>query len=221
MFRGAIFDMDGTLTLSEQLHHKAFATVFKGYGVDFTLEDEVRRFAGAGSRVIFSSIFSERGLKVSDEELEKCIAKKKELYTKIVQETEIEVVPGVKDFVKKLHERGVKKIIATGNSNFDAVRFILQKVGLIEYFPNIVSVSEVAHGKPFPDVFIEAARRLGLSNDECVVFEDAVNGVTAAKAAGIRCIALETTTKREDLLAAGASLVVKDYSEISDKILYA
>ena len=53
MIKGVIFDMDGTLTLSEQLHHKAFAAVFKDYDVDFTLEDEVKRFAGSGSRFIF------------------------------------------------------------------------------------------------------------------------------------------------------------------------
>ena len=87
------------------------------------------------------------------------------------------------------------------------------------YFPDILSIKEVSRGKPFPDVFLEAARRLECAPSECVVLEDAINGVVAAKAAGIRCIAFETTTKKEDLLKAGASVVLKDYTELTDEVL--
>lgn len=212
--------MDGTITLTEPLHHKAFSTVFKKYGVDFTYEEEITKYAGGGSKNIFTKVFAERGVKVTDEEIEKCMAEKKKLYTKIVQEAQIPVVSGITTFLEMTEKAGLKRIIATGQSDLIAVRFILEKVGLSNFFSNIVSITEVAHGKPAPDVFIEAAKRLGLPKDKCVVFEDAINGVSAAYAAGIRCIALETTTKREDLRAAGASTVVKNYLQITDKILY-
>lgn len=220
MLKGVIFDMDGTITLSESLHHQAYAAVFKEYGVDFTFDEEIRKFAGSGSEKIFTDVFAERGITVSKDDIAKCVAKKKSLYTKIVQEAEIPVVDGAKEFIKSISARGLRRIIATGNSNLDAVRLILKKVGLLEYFPDIISITEVPRGKPFPDVFIEAAKRINCAADECVVLEDAINGVRAAKAAGMRCIALATTTKREDLLKAGADEVVKNYAEITDAVLF-
>lgn len=220
MLKGIIFDMDGTITLTEGFHHQAFAAVFKKFGLDYLLEDHVRRFAGAGSEQTFKTIFAERGIQLSGEDLAKCIVEKKELYTKIVQETEIPTVPGVFEFVQRIHKKGLKKIIATGNSNLDAVRFILKKVGLFEYFPDILSIKEVGRGKPFPDVFLEATKRIGCAASECVILEDALNGVQAAKAAGIRCIAFQTTMGKEDLLKAGASVVLKDYYELTDEVIY-
>lgn len=219
MLKGAIFDMDGTITLTEPLHNKAFSTVFKKFGINFTLEEEIMKYAGSGSRNVFTKVFEDRGMQLSPEKLEECIAEKKSLYTKIVQEEEIPVVEGIYEFLQKLSANGVKMIIATGNSDLDAVRFVLKKVGLLEYFPNIISVTEVPRAKPFPDVFLEAAKRLGVNKDECVVFEDAMNGVVAAKAAGIRCIALATTLKSEVLVSAGASDAVSNYYQISE-ILY-
>lgn len=220
MLKGVIFDLDGTITLTEQLHYKAFLAVFKEYGIDFTFEEEAMKYAGSGSKNIFTNVFRERGKAVSEEEIEKCVVKKRKLYKKIIQQEPILVVAGVKEFVGKIEKEGLKKIIATGNGDLEAVRFILGRVGLAEHFPDILSITEVKRGKPFPDVFLEAARRLGLKPEECVVLEDAVNGVTAAVAAGIRCIALESTTKREDLFSAGAADVVKNYFEITNRILY-
>lgn len=219
MLKGVIFDMDGTLTLTEGMHYRAFAQVFKKYGIDFGPEEEITEYAGRGSRFTFTDVFQKRGKKVSPEEIEKCMQEKKDLYKKIVQSEGLPLVGGVLEFVKMVHEKGLKKIIATGNSDMSAVRFILEKTGLSEYFPDVLLTSEVANSKPAPDVFLEAAKRLGLKTDECVVFEDSINGVSAARSAGIRCIALETTTKKEDLLKAGASVVVKDYEEVTDEIL--
>ena len=206
--------MDGTLTLTEPLHHQAYSTVFKKYGVDFTFDEEIKKYAGSGSHAIFAGVFAERGIKVSDEEIEQCAQEKKKLYAKIVHESEIVGVPGVQEFLQRPEVRKLKKIIATGNSNLDAVRFMLQKAGISEHFSEMVSVGEVARGKPFPDVFLEAARRINCEASACVVFEDAINGVTAAKAAGMRAFALETTTAAADLKAAGADTVFRSYLEI-------
>lgn len=212
--------MDGTITLSENLHFQAFSTVFREHGVyNYTLDEEVRKYAGSGSKKIFESVFAERGITISPQEIELCVEKKRELYTKIVQESEIPVVRGVKEFVQRQHKEGKKMIIATGNSNKEAVHFILKKVGLDEYFPEIVSVSEVREGKPAPDVFLVAAERIGCVADECVVFEDAINGLVAAERAGMRCIALATTLSEEELWKYTNGPVIKDYTEITDTML--
>lgn len=218
MLKGVIFDLDGTITLTEAYHHRAFAEVFRRFGIEYTFEEHARRFAAAGAAITFGTIFKERGQNLSDAEMASMKEEKSKLYTKFIQENEVETVSGAAEFIKKIHEKGLRKIIATGNSHLEIVRIILQKVGLLEYFPDMVSVSEVAHGKPFPDVFLEAAKRIGCAPDECVVLEDSVNGVAAAKAGGIRCIAFETTAKRGDLIAAGAAIVLKDYTELTDQL---
>lgn len=221
MLKGVIFDMDGTITLTEPLHHKAYTEVFRQYGVhDYTYEEEMTKYAGSGSSIIFPSVFRDRGINFDDEKIKECRRKKKELYTKLVQESEIEVVEGVHEFVKKVEDAGLKKIIATGNGDLEAVRFILKKVNLLHFFPEILSIGEVPRGKPFPDIFIEAARRLGYLPSECVILEDSINGVLAARAADILCIALETTTNPVDLKKAGATFIVKNYFSITDEMLY-
>lgn len=220
MLKGVIFDLDGTITLTEVYHHRAFAEVFAKYGITYTMEDHASRFAAAGARVTFGTIFKEQRNELTEEELKNLSGQKRELYTKFVHENEISVVPGVTEFVKRIHDKGLKKIIATGNGHLDIVRYIVGKVGLLEYFPDMISVSEVARGKPFPDVFLEAAKRIDCEPAESVVLEDSVNGVMGAAAGGIRCIAFETTAKREDLLKAGASVILKNYLELTDEILH-
>lgn len=219
MLKGIIFDMDGTITLTETLHHRALADVFDDYGINYRLERHLADFAGSGSAYTFETIFKEKGIEVSPENIEKCVAKKRMLYKKIVQKMQVPLVAGVKEFVEHTEKLGLKRIIATGNGDLDVVRSLLKSGGLLEYFPEILSIKEVARGKPFPDVFVEALNRLGLMADECVVLEDSVNGILAARDAGIRSIAFETSAGRKDLLQAGASVVLRDYFELTDKIL--
>lgn len=221
MLKGIIFDMDGTIALTEPFHHKAFDAVFKKRGVnDFSFEELISKYSGSGSANIFTKVFADRGIEVEPEEIKDCIGEKRELYNKIVQETEIPLVEGVREFLNKINSRGLKRIIATGNSNLEAVRVTLEKCGIAENFPQILSIVDMGRGKPFPDIFTEAAKRLGLAEKECVVLEDAINGVKAAVDASIRCIAFTTTTEKKFLIEAGASAVIENYYQLTDEILY-
>lgn len=220
MLKGLIFDMDGTITFTENLHHKAYGEVFKKYGISVSFEDHIKKYAGSGARTIFSTVLKEKGIEVTPEQLEGLIKSKKEVYKKIVQESEIKTVPGVHEFLKRTENKGFERIIATGNSDLEVVSLILKRVNLDSYFPKLISITEVPRGKPFPDVFLEAAKRINCSTQECVVFEDAINGVTAAKAAGIRCIAFATTAQPEELLKVGAAVVLPDFTQLTDQVLY-
>lgn len=211
--------MDGTITLTEQFHIQAFKKLFGDVGIQYESEEHMRRFAGAGSKVIIKEMFAKNGKNLTDDEIAHYVSIKRDLYTKIVNENEMPCVKGVHEFVAHIESLGIKKIIATGNGDLNAVRFILKKINLDANFPEIISITEVAHGKPFPDVFLKAAQKLGVTPSECVVLEDSVNGVQAAKAANITSIAFETTTKKEELIAAGASLVLPDYTFITDAML--
>lgn len=205
--------MDGTITLTEPFHYRAFAAVFKEQGIEYPFEEHLAKYAAAGAHKTFKGVFADRGRAISNEDIERCIAKKREVYEEIIKTAQIEVVPGIIEFVRKIEEAGIAKIIATGNSNLDSVRFILDKVGLLEYFPNIISAAEVKRGKPFPDVFLEASRRIAVKSSLCMVFEDSINGVKAAKAAGMECVGIATTASREVLENAGADRVIKDYKD--------
>lgn len=212
--KGIIFDMDGTITLTQHLHFQAFREVFKKYGIDFTKEDDMK-YAGSGGKITFTKVFGERGVKG---DVERCIEDKRKIYDALLQKEDIKLVPGIKEFCERIKAKGLKRIIATGNRK-ESTQYILRKTGLAEYFPDIVTISEVGRGKPFPDVFLKAAEKLVLKPEECVVLEDSPNGIEAAKAAGIRSIGLATGEVPEKLLSVGASAVVKDYFEITDKLL--
>jgi len=216
MIKGIIFDMDGTITLTELLHHKAYGIVARDFGLTYpSYEEHMRKFAGSGGKNIFTSVSTSSGFSLSNEQLEDMIQKKRALYKKLIQTEEIPIVEGVKEFCVELNSRNLKRIIATGNADLTAVRTILERVGLSEIFPELVSVKEVPNPKPAPDVFLEALRRIKLQKDEVVVLEDAVNGVKSAHDAGITCIAFSTSTSKDELLAAGASQVLDNYYQLS------
>ncbi len=219
MKKAVLFDMDGTITLTEQFHIRAFTELFAKEGIAYDPVAHMKVYAGSGSKLILKDFFGKHGRDLSSEEIAHFVEVKRSLYTKLVQENDIPFVKGVHEFVNHIESLGLKKIIATGNGDLGAVRYILKKINLDQHFPDIISISEVAHGKPFPDVFLAAAERLGVTPEECIVLEDSANGVAAAKAANIMSIAFETTTAKAELLAAGAALVLPDYTHITDAML--
>ncbi len=219
MKKAVLFDMDGTITLTERFHIQAFTELFAKEGIEYDPVAHMKVYAGAGSKLILKDYFAKHGRELSAEEIAHYVEVKRDLYNRIINENEIPFVKGVHEFVNHIESLGLKKIIATGNGDLNAVRYILRKINLDQHFPNIISISEVAHGKPFPDVFLAACERLGVTPAECIVLEDSANGIQAAKSANIFSIAFETTTKKADLLAAGASLVLPDYTFINDAML--
>lgn len=210
--KGYIFDLDGTLTLTQQLHHQAYAAVFEQYGLHYTREDD-QRFAGQGSKTIFPKFFAEHNKTITAEEIEKLAAQKKSIYDQIVEQSEIKTVPGIENFLKQAKGAGKKITVATGNK-LEATEKILKKTNILEYFEQIVAQHEVKNQKPAPDIFLLAAKKIGIKPEECVVFEDGINGVIAAKAANIPCIGLSTGVSKDELLKAGALKAVNDYNEL-------
>lgn len=219
MVKAIIFDMDGTITLTEQFHIEALTELFRQQGLSYDPVEHMQKFAGAGTKVIIKTLFERSGQQISDDKIAELVLIKRDLYTKIVHERNIPFVKGVHEFIERIEKRGLKKIIATGNGDIEAVRYILSKIQLDSHFPEILSITEVPHGKPFPDVFLKAAERMGVLPSECVVLEDSSNGVQAAVAAHMPVIAFETTTKKSDLVIAGATYILPDYTFISDAMI--
>ncbi|GLP64448.1 hydrolase [Streptomyces sp. TUS-ST3] len=180
-----IFDLDGTLVDSEPNYYEAGRQTLAEHGVlDFTWTDH-ERYVGISTRETVERWKSLYGLRASVPEL---LADKNRRYLELAR-TATRAYPEMRKFVELLAGEGVPMAVASGSSR-EAIEAILAGTGLDVYLPTTVSADEVAHGKPAPDVFLEAARRLGAAPADCVVLEDAAPGVAAAHAAGMRCVAI-------------------------------
>jgi beta-phosphoglucomutase len=212
--KGLIFDLDGTLTLTQQFHAQALHEVFlNDYGIEYTQKEDQEKYSGKPSKHTCEMVLKEHGKHPTTEEIEKCAARKKEVYDKILAKSEIIAVKGIEDFLKKAKANGLKLIVATGNK-VENTKIILKRAGIAEYFNDeIVGQADVKNHKPAPDIFLHAAKTIGLKPEDCVVFEDSLNGVQAAASAKIKCIGLTTAEEKGKLMAAGATETIADYTD--------
>jgi HAD superfamily hydrolase (TIGR01509 family) len=188
-----IFDLDGTLVDSEPNYYEAGRRTLAEHGVpDFTWTDH-ERYVGISTRETVTRWKSLYGLRASVPEL---LADKNRRYLELAR-TATRAYPEMRKFVELLAGEGVPMAVASGSSP-EAIDAILAGTGLDAYLRTTVSADEVAHGKPAPDVFLEAARRLGAAPADCVVLEDATPGAAAAHAAGMRCIAVPYVAAQAD-----------------------
>ncbi|MEB3961398.1 HAD family phosphatase [Streptomyces kunmingensis] len=180
-----VFDLDGTLVDSEPNYFKASLGTLARYGVtDFTWADH-ETYVGISTLETIGMWRRTYGIEDPDHVLLDDLNAR---YLELAR-ADTHVFPQMRLFVERLHEAGTPMIVASGSSP-EAIEAILSGTGLGTLLTRYVSADEVEHGKPAPDVFLEAARRLGVRAAHCVVLEDAAPGAAAAHAAGMRCIAL-------------------------------
>ncbi|MBO1332222.1 HAD family phosphatase [Streptomyces sp. VRA16 Mangrove soil] len=188
-----VFDLDGTLVDSEPNYFQATLGTLGRYGVTgFTWEDN-ESYVGISTAETIGLWKRRFGITAPAGELLDDLNSR---YLDIAR-TQTRVFPQMRLFVERLHAAGVPMIVASGSSP-EAIEAILTGTRLIEQLPRYVSADEVARGKPEPDVFLEAARRLGVVPARCVVLEDAAPGARAAHAAGMRCIAVPYVAAQSD-----------------------
>ncbi|WP_149182900.1 HAD family phosphatase [Streptomyces sp. TRM49041] len=180
-----VFDLDGTLVDSEPNYYEAGRRVLADYGVTDFDWDRHTDFIGIATRETLEILRAEYGLGAPVDEL---LADTNRHYLELAR-TGTGVFPEMRAFVERLYADGVPLAVASGSSPA-AIETVLGGTGLAGYFRVLVSAEEVPRGKPEPDVFLEAARRLGADPAECVVLEDSPPGAAAALAAGMRCIAV-------------------------------
>jgi beta-phosphoglucomutase len=206
--KAVIFDMDGVLTDSEPLINLAAVTMFREMGVVVQPEDFLP-FVGTGENRYLGGVAEKYGLR-----LDIPPAKKRtyEIYLKLVP-ARLNAFPGACDLVRRCRAAGFKVAVAS-SADLIKIEANLHKIGLPPAeWGAIVCAEDVTHKKPAPDIFLAAARKLGVAPAECVAIEDAVNGIQAAKAAGMRCVAVAQTFTA-DMLSA-ADLVRRNVQEIT------
>jgi HAD superfamily hydrolase (TIGR01509 family) len=206
--RAVIFDMDGVLTDSEPLINAAAIAMFKEKGLEVVPADFVP-FIGTGEDRYIGGVAEKYNFPL---DLAKGKHRTYEIYLELVP-SRLEAFPGGVNLVQTCRKAGLKVALA---SSADRVKIVanLLKIGLpLESWDGIVTGEDVGAKKPAPDIFLFAASRLGLTPTECVVLEDAVNGVQAAKAAGMRCVAVAHTFSANKLQE--ADLVCSTIGELS------
>ena len=194
-----LFDWDGTVVDSGHTHEQTWIMLAASRGLPL-----IDNF--------FSETFGERNVEIiskilrwSDDpaEVRKMSDWKEAEYRRIVAERGVPVVAGAEDFLKSLGEVGILCAVAssTPRANLDAT---VAKLGFGRYFGAYSASEDVSRGKPAPDVFLNAAQKLGAKPQNCVVFEDSLAGIQAGVAAGMKTVALTTTNPREFWLSRGA-----------------
>jgi HAD superfamily hydrolase (TIGR01509 family) len=187
-----IFDLDGTLVDSEPNYYEASRRLLAEHGITFTWQDN-EQYVGISTWETLG-VWQERyGITAPRLEL---LGELNRRYLELAR-TATRVYPEMRKFVELLAGEDVPMAVASGSSP-EAIDAILAGTGLDAYLRTAVSADEVAHGKPAPDVFLEAARRLGADPADCVVLEDAAPGAAAAHAAGMRCIAIPYVAAQAD-----------------------
>ena len=209
---GVIFDMDGVLVDSEEFICRAACLMFEELGLMVQPEDFIP-FVGTGENNYLGAVAEKYNRPIDIASVKK---RTYDIYLEIIQGA-LKPLPGVHDFIKECKRRKKKTAIAS-SADRRKVQGNLTEIGLsLDLFDAIVVGEDVVHKKPAPDIFLLAAKHLQLEPEQCLVIEDAISGVTAAKSAGSRCLALTTSFSQKELHQ--ADFWASDLSNVPDQAL--
>ncbi len=221
--RAILFDFDGVLADSEPVHYRMFQKILSEEGVSLAEEDYYQNYLGLDDRGCFNAVFRDRGCELSPEKNDELVRRKHEAF-EVATASDSLLFPGVPEVMERLFPHYYTAIVSGALRS--EILAILRGARLDTRVQTIVAAEEVIRGKPDPDGFLEAIRRLNrdfvpssehLLPGECVVIEDSPWGIEAAKLAGAKCVALTTSYPREKLSQAdlmAPSLKALDWSQV-------
>jgi len=206
MIKAVLFDFDGVVVPSEQLHMKTFFEILAPHNIKISEERWYREFAGIGSRRIFLALMEEYGIKGDVEEL---VEKRRNLFINYTKNGSMKETPGVREFLHYLREKGIMAAIVSGGHR-SYIEVLLGILGLEGFFDIIVSADDIAARKPDPGPFLYAADKLAVRPEDCLVIEDSYSGCKAAKAAGMQLVWVRP---HESMDPPENDLVIKDFQD--------
>jgi beta-phosphoglucomutase family hydrolase len=209
----AIFDLNGTLIDDMRAHGRAWSALFQEMGVEVPPSRFERELAGMKHGETFEAVL---GRKLPEDEAKRLGERKDALYRQIYG-PDLRLLPGARELIERLRAAGIRTAIATAAplANRD---FALDGLGIRQLFDVVVGEEAASRGKPAPDLYLAAARALSVDPARCIAFEDAANGVRAARAAGMHVAAVTTTTPAEVLREAGAEFVIPDFAHLPPEL---
>jgi beta-phosphoglucomutase family hydrolase len=218
-----LFDLDGVLTKTAAVHAKAWKEMFDGFlrerGIEppFDLHEDYDRYVDGKPREAgVRDFLASRGIELSEQEVDELGTRKNTLVQGIIHRDGVEAYEGSVRYLKAARDAGLRRACVSSSHN---CKEVLVAAGLDEYIEVRVDGDVIEalglRGKPAPDGFLEAARRLGVRKDQAAVFEDALAGVEAGRAGRFGCVVgVDRAGQREALLEHGADIVVDDLADL-------
>lgn len=193
--RAVLWDLDGVLVDTGDFHFKAWKTTLSNHRIDFSYE-KFRQTFGMNNEGMLRIILGEQ---YTNRQCIELSCKKETLFREIIA-GKLSLLPGVEDLLKEIRTDDIPQAIGS-SAPMENIEAIVDELQIREYFQSIISAAGMP-GKPDPAVYLAAAAELDISPGYCLVIEDAVHGVNAARSAGMRCLAITTTNVASDLSSA-------------------
>ena len=218
MFRGALFDWDGTVVDSGSAHEESWMRLAREEHLYLTPE-MFRRSFGCTNKVIIPNAYK---WTQDPKEIERLSLRKEVLYREFVAahgNAADYALPGALELLYALKKTGIPCAVGSSapRANIDQ---LAGRLGIADCFKALVTAEDVSHGKPDPEVFLKGAAAIGVDPQDCIVFEDAVHGIEAGRAGGMKTVAILTTHAREDF-EGKADLIVNRLTEVTPESLRA
>jgi beta-phosphoglucomutase len=210
-----IWDVDGTLVDTAELHFDSWVKLAKELGKPFTRADFAATFGRRNPEIIHQLFGNYADSEVAE------LGERKERYYRADAARGVSLLPGVRPLLEEFAKRGVPQAIGSSAPR-NNLELILDLTGTRPLFQGVVAMEDTQRGKPDPQVFLVAAGKVGMAPARCIVFEDAVAGVQAAKAGGMKCVAVRFVGhhSEDSLRAAGADLIVPTLENVvADRVL--
>ncbi len=205
--KACIFDLDGVIVDTAIYHYKAWRRLANSLGFDFT-EEQNEELKGISRVESLKIILNWGSLRKTDAEMEVLATQKNDWYVAMIKEmTPAEILPGAKEFLDAVQANHYRIALGSASKNSST---ILNQIGLSNYFEVLIDGNKVTKSKPDPAVFLAAAQELNMKPEECVVFEDAVAGVKAAKAGHMKAVGIGNAE-----VLKGADLVINGLNEMT------
>jgi beta-phosphoglucomutase len=207
MLKAVIFDFDGVITDSEVLHLRAFNKSLVQFGIELTTKDYYQNYLGFSDFDCYKMLITQGLLKIDEQEIGDIIKRKSVIFEDLAK-TEGRTIEGVHEFLKLLERNNIPMAICSGSLLVE-IELMLDEAHLRHFFKAIVSAEQVKKGKPHPEGFLLALRKLNnddpqppVAANQCIVIEDSRWGLQAGKAAGMHTIAVTNSYDAEQLTMA-------------------
>jgi HAD superfamily hydrolase (TIGR01509 family) len=211
-----IFDMDGVLVDSNPFHLRKWIALFQAHGVPYVEEDLPKIIMGPANDWIFRHFLGEH---LSREQLTE-LGDELEVNFRRAIGPHARAFPGVRSFIEECHIQAIPMAVASA-AIAKNVNFLIDALGLRDYFRALSTANEITHPKPDPEIYLKTAEKLGVSPNTCAVFEDSFVGIEAAKRAGMKCVAIASTFSADDLRReTHADLIVPSFESVSLQTLH-
>jgi beta-phosphoglucomutase family hydrolase len=193
MKKAVIFDMDGVISDTQKFHAEAESKILSIFHIDMSPQEITQKYAGVSDEKMFDELFKQNN--IYNYQMKEILAKKWNLM-KEVAEGKVTAMPGAVELIQACKKNGLKLAVASASTP-RFINYVIETLSIKSFFDTLVSSQEVCRGKPAPDIFLLAAKRLCVNPRDCVVIEDGRSGMVGARKAGMVCIGLISDNEKK------------------------